>query len=72
MQNQPAQAAPAAVGAGRALAKGNAGQPNRVRPQCRAALARALDRGRQAARESGKRWTALGPQGDSIDRLREA
>ena len=72
MQNQQAQAAPAEVGEGRDRAKGHTGQHNRVRTQCRAALSRARDRGRQAARESGKRWTALWPHVYAIDRLREA
>jgi retron-type reverse transcriptase len=57
---------------GRELAKGNAAQQNRVRTQCRAALSRALDRVRQAARESGKRLTALWHHVYAIDRLREA
>ena len=35
---------------GRELAKGNLGERNRVRTQCRDALQRALDRVRQAAR----------------------
>ena len=72
MPNQQAQAAPAEVGEGRELAKGNAGQQNRVRTQCRVALSRALDRGRQAAKESGTRLTALWHQVYSIDRRREA
>ena len=72
MQNQQAQAAPAEVGEGRELAKGNAGQHNRVRTQCRVALSRALDRGRQAAQDRGERWTALWPHVYAIDRLREA
>ena len=72
MQNQQAQATPAEVGEGRELAKGNAGQPNRVRPQCRVALSRALDRVRQAAKDSGERLTALWHHVYSIDRLREA
>ena len=71
-QHQPAQAAPAAVGEGRALAKGHAGQHNRVRTPCRVALSRALDRGRQAAQESGARLTALWHQVDALDRLRAA
>jgi RNA-directed DNA polymerase len=66
-----AQAATAEVGEGRARAKGNPGQPSRGRTQGRAALSRARDRGRQAAKERGKRLTALGPQVSSIDRLRE-
>ena len=72
LQNQQAQAATAEVGEGRELAKGNAGQQNRVRTQCRAALSRALDRGRQAARESAIRLTALWHHVYAIDRLREA
>ena len=57
---------------GRELATGNTAQQHRVRPQCRAALSRALDRGRQAARESGTRWMALGPHVYTIDRRRAA
>jgi RNA-directed DNA polymerase len=72
MQNQQAQAATAEVGEGRELAKGNSGQPNRVRTQGRAALSQARDRVRQAARESRKRLTALWHHVYSIDRLREA
>src|SRR5262245_34265943 len=72
MPNQQAQAATAEVGEGRELAKGNAGQQNRVRTQCRVALSRALDRVRQAAKDSGKRLTALWHHVYSIDRLREA
>jgi hypothetical protein len=72
LQHQQAQAAPAAVGAGRARAQGHAGQPTRGRPPGRVALARARDRGRQAAKENGKRVTALGPHGYSLDRRREA
>jgi RNA-directed DNA polymerase len=72
MQNQQAQAATAEVGEGRELAKGTTGQQTRVRTQGRAALSRALDRVRQAARESGKRLTALWHHVYSIDRLREA
>jgi hypothetical protein len=51
-QNTQAHAAPAVVVEGRALAKGNSGQHHRVRTPRRAALSRALDRGRQAAQES--------------------
>jgi RNA-directed DNA polymerase len=72
MQNQQAQAATAEVVEGRALAKGNAGQHNRGRTQGRAALARALDRVRQAARESGRALTALWPHVYASDRLQEA
>jgi RNA-directed DNA polymerase len=72
MKNTQAQAATAEVGEGRELAKGNPGQHTRGRTQCRAALSRALDRGRQAARASAMRWTALWPQVYAIDRLREA
>src|SRR5262249_43960197 len=72
MQNQQAQAATAEGGEGRELAKGNAGQQTRVRPQGRGALARALARGRQAAKDNGKRVTALGHPVSSIDRLRAA
>jgi RNA-directed DNA polymerase len=72
MQPQQAQAATAEVGEGRELAKGNAGQHNRVRTQGRAALSRALDRVRQAAKERGQRWTALWHHVYAIDRLREA
>jgi RNA-directed DNA polymerase len=72
MPNQQAQVATAEVGEGRELAKGNAGQHNRVRTQCRAALSRALDRVRQAARDSTIRLTALWHHVYAIDRLREA
>jgi RNA-directed DNA polymerase len=72
MKHKQAQAATAEVVEGRALAKGNSGQQSRVRTQCRAALSRALDRGRQAARDSAIRLTALWQHVDSIDRLREA
>jgi RNA-directed DNA polymerase len=72
MQNHQAPAATAEVVEGRELAKGNAGQQNRVRTQCRAALSRALDRVRQAAQDSGKRWTALWHQVYTTDRRREA
>ena len=53
MQHHQAQAATAEVGAGRELAKGNAGQQSKVRTQGRAAWSRALDRVRQAAKERG-------------------
>jgi hypothetical protein len=72
MTNNQAQATTAEGGEGRELAKGNAGQQTRVRTQGRAALSRALDRGRQAARESARRLTALGHHGYSSDRRREA
>ena len=72
MKNTQAQAATAEVVEGRELAKGNSDQHNRVWTQCRAALSRALDRVRQAARESGRRLTALWHHGSPIDRLREA
>jgi len=72
MQNTQAQAATAEVVEGRELAKGNAGQQTRVRTQGRAALSRALDRGRQAAKDSAMRLTALWHHIHSIDRLREA
>ena len=57
---------------GRELAKGNAGQHNRGRTQCRAALSHALDRVRQGARESAIRLTALWHHVYAIARLREA
>jgi RNA-directed DNA polymerase len=72
MKHQQAQAATAEVGAGRELATGNTGQQNRGRTPCRAALSRALDRGRQAARASARRVTALWHHVYAIDRLREA
>ena len=72
MKHKQAQAATAEVVEGRELAKGNSGQPTRVRTQCRAALSRALDRGRQAAKERGKRWTALWPHVSTMARRREA
>lgn len=72
MQHRQAQAATAEVVEGRELAKGNAGQHHRVRTQCRAALSRALDRVRQAAKESGKRLTALWHHVYTSDRRREA
>ena len=72
MKNNQAQAATAEVVEGRELAKGNSGQQTRVRTQCRAALSRALDRVRQAARDPAKRLTALWHHVYSIDRLREA
>jgi retron-type reverse transcriptase len=72
MKNHQAHATPAEVGEGRALAKGNSGQHNRVRTQCRAALSRALDRVRQAAKDSAMRLTALWHHVHAIDRLREA
>jgi group II intron reverse transcriptase/maturase len=72
MPNQQAQVATAEVGEGRELAKGNAGQYNRVRTQGRAALTRALDRVRQAAKDRGQRVTALWHHVYTMDRLREA
>jgi RNA-directed DNA polymerase len=72
MKNKQAHAATAEVVEGRELAKGTSGQQNRVRTQGRAALSRALDRVRQAAKDRGKRVTALWHQVYSIDRLREA
>ena len=72
MKHKQAQAATAEVVEGRELAKGNSGQQNRIRTQCRAALSRALDRVRQAARDSAIRLTALWHHVYSIDRLREA
>ena len=72
MKNKQAHAATAEVVEGRELAKGNSGQQNRVRTQCRAALSRALDRVRQAAKARGKRLTALWHPVYTLDRLREA
>jgi RNA-directed DNA polymerase len=72
MRNDPAQADTAAAVEGRALTKGHSGQQPRGRTQSRAALSQALDRVRQAAKESGKRWPALWQPVSSIDRLREA
>lgn len=72
MKNPQAQAATAEVVEGRARAKGNAGQHTRGRTQCRAALARAQDRVRQAAQATAIRWTALWPHVYAIDRLRAA
>jgi len=72
MRNDQAHADTAEVVEGRELAKGNAGQQNRVRTQCRAALSHALDRVRQAAKEKGKRLTALWHHVYAMDRLREA
>ena len=72
MKNNQAQATTAEVVAGRELAKGNSGQQTRGQTPCRAALSRALDRVRQAARESAIRLTALWHHVYSIDRLREA
>src|SRR5215831_6624653 len=72
MRNHQAHADTAEVVEGRELAKGNSGQQNRVRTQSRAALSHALDRVRQAAKESGKRLTALWHHVSSSDRLREA
>ena len=72
MKNKQAHAATAEVVEGRELAKGNSGQQNRVRTQCRAALSRALDRVRQASKDSAMRLTALWHHVYSLDRLREA
>ena len=72
MKHEQAQAVTAEVVEGRELAKGNAGQHTRVRTQCRAALSRALDRVRQAARDSTIRLAALWHHVYAIDRLREA
>ena len=72
MKNHQAQAATAEVGEGRDLAQGHSGKPTRVRTQGRAALSRALDRVRQAAKDSARRLTALWHHIHAIDRLREA
>ena len=72
MKNHQAQAATAEVVEGRELAKGNAGKQTRGRTQGRAALSRALDRVRQAAKDSARRLTALWHHIHAIDRLREA
>src|SRR5262249_50133535 len=72
MQNDQAHADTAEVVEGRELAKGNAGQQTRVRTQCRVALSRALDRVRQAAKDSAKRLTALWHHVHATTRLREA
>ena len=72
MKNNQAQAATAEVVEGRELAKGNSGKQTRVRAQGRAALSRALDRVRQAAKDRGERLTALWHHVYAIDRLREA
>jgi len=72
MKNNQAQAATAEVVEGRELAKGNSGKQTRVRTQGRAALSRALDRVRQAAKDSAMRLTALWHHIHAIDRLREA
>ena len=72
MKNNQAQAATAEVVEGRELAKGNSGQQTRGRTQGRAALSRALDRVRQAAKDSARRLTALWHHIHAIDRLREA
>jgi RNA-directed DNA polymerase len=58
--------------AGRALAKGTAGQPTRGWTQGRAARSRGLDRGRPAATERSRRWTAWWQHVHAIDRLRAA
>lgn len=72
MQSKQAHAATAEVVEGRARAKGNSGQQHRGRTPGRAALARALDRVRQAAKDSAMRLTAWWHHVHSIDRLREA
>ena len=72
MRNNQAHADTAEVVEGRELAKGNSGQQTRVRTQRRAALSHALDRVRQAAKDSGQRLTALWHHVYSIARLREA
>src|SRR5215475_6603056 len=72
MKNNQAHAATAEVVERRELAKGNAGKQTRVRTQGRAALSRALDRVRQAAKDSTMRLTALWHHVHAIDRLREA
>ena len=72
MKHDQAQAETAEVVEGRELAKGNSGKQNRVRTQCRAALSRARDRVRQAAKEGAIRLTALWHHVYAIDRLREA
>ena len=72
MKNTQAHAATAEGAEGRALAQGNSGQHNRGRTQGRVALSRARDRVRQAAKESGKRLTALWHHVYTMDRLREA
>ena len=72
MKNTQAHAATAEGAEGRALAQGNSGQHNRGRTQGRAALARARDRGRQAAKASAMRWTARWHHVHAIARRREA
>src|SRR5262247_4098046 len=67
-----AHAATAEVVEGRELAKVNSAQQHRGRTQCRAALSRALDRVRQAAKDSAKRLTALWHHVHATARLREA
>ena len=57
---------------GRGLAKGNLGECNRDRTQCRDTLQQALDRVRQAARRVRLLLTALWHHIHDIDRLREA
>ena len=60
MNNDQAHEETAEVVEGRALAKGKAGEHNRVRTQRRGTLQRALDRIRQAARrDRATRLTAL-------------
>jgi RNA-directed DNA polymerase len=57
---------------GRGLAKGNMGQQNAPRTQCRSSAPSALDRVRQAARKDRKaRFTAL-LHHVTVDRLRDA
>jgi hypothetical protein len=72
MRNDQAHADTAEGVEGRDLAKGHASQHTRGRTQRRAALSHALARGRQAAKESGKRLTALWQHVYAIDRLWEA
>jgi len=72
MSDDQGRAEAAEVVEGRELAKGNSAEQNRVRTQRRAALSRALDRVRQAARDSAMRLTALWHHVTSIDRLRAA
>jgi hypothetical protein len=62
----------AAAGEGRERAKGQAVEHTRGRRQRRRAWRQALARLRQAARRRPRPVTALGPQGDEVDRLRAA
>ncbi len=71
-QHQQAQATTAEDVEGRARATGPAGPHPRGRTPGRAALARARDRVRQAARERASRVTARWPPGSASDRRREA